>query len=87
MKSISQVNTNHPYSLRSRNELCCRNPKTVKYGTETISSILYLRTEDRPLVPEIIKRRKTLDIFKNKVRKWKPGCYPCKTYLQHVSFI
>ena len=32
-----QVNRNNPYSLRSRNELYCRNRKTVKYGTETIS--------------------------------------------------
>ena len=36
MKNIFQVKTNNPYSLRSRNELYCRNPKTVKYGTETI---------------------------------------------------
>ena len=35
MKSIFQVNTNNAYSLRSRNELYCRNPKTVKYGTES----------------------------------------------------
>ena len=37
IKNIFQVNTNNPHSLRSRNELYCRNPKTVKYGTETIS--------------------------------------------------
>ena len=37
IKNIFQVNTNNPHSLRSHNELYCRNPKTVKYGTETIS--------------------------------------------------
>ena len=39
MKKSFQVNTKNPYSLRSRNELYCRNPKTVKYGTETISYV------------------------------------------------
>ena len=28
MKNIFQVNTNNPRSLKSRNELYCRNPKT-----------------------------------------------------------
>ena len=37
MKNIVQVNTNNPHSLRSRNQLYCRNPKTVKYGTEIMS--------------------------------------------------
>ena len=37
MKNIFQVNTNNPYSLRSRNELYCRHSKTVKHGTEIIS--------------------------------------------------
>ena len=37
MKNVFHLNTNIPYNLRSRSELCCRNPKTVKYGTETIS--------------------------------------------------
>ena len=55
MKNIFQVNTNNPCSLRSRNELYCRNPKRVKYGTETIS---YLATKIWSLVPEMIKSSK-----------------------------
>ena len=84
MKNIFQVNTNNSCSLRSRNEFYCRNPKTVKYGTEIIS---YLAPKIRSLVAEIIKRTKT-DIFKNKIRKWKPGCpcCLCMTNLQHVGF-
>ena len=86
MKNIFQVNTNNPYSLRSRNDFYCRNPKIVKYGTETIS---YLAPKIWPLVPEVIKSSKTLDILKNKIRKWKPDslCRLCKTYLQHAGFI
>ena len=86
MKNIFQVNTNNPYSRRSRSELYCRNLKTVKYGTETIYC---LTPKIWSLVPEIIKSSKTLDIFKNKIRKWKPDC-PCRlcnTNLQRVCFI
>ena len=56
MKSIFQVNTNNPYSLRSRNELYCRNRKIIKYGTEIIS---HLAPKIWSLVPEIIKSSKT----------------------------
>ena len=86
MKNIFQVNINNLYSLRTRDELYCRNPKIVKYGAETIfcfaPKIWYL-------VPEMIKTSKTLDIFKNKIRKWKPDCPRplSKSYLQHVGFI
>ena len=37
MKNVFHFNTNIPYNLRSRSELYSRNPKAVKYGTETIS--------------------------------------------------
>ena len=36
MKNIFQVNINNLDSLRTRDELYCRNPKIVKYGSETI---------------------------------------------------
>ena len=42
--------------------LYCRNPKTVKYGAETIP---YLAPKIWFLVPEIIKSSKALDIFRN----------------------
>ena len=66
LKSIFQVNTNSAYSLRLRNDLYCRNPKTVKYGTETVS---YLAQKIRSLVPDMIKSSKTLGIFKSKQNK------------------
>ena len=66
LKSIFQVNTNSAYSLRLRNDLYCRNPKTVKYGTETIS---YLAQKIRSLVRDMIKSSKTLGIFKSKQNK------------------
>ena len=53
MKNIFQVNTNNSYSLRLGNELYCRNPKTVKYETKTIS---HLPPKIWYLIPEIIKK-------------------------------
>ena len=37
MKNVFHFNTNIPYNPRSRSGLYSRNPKTVKYGTETIT--------------------------------------------------
>ena len=66
MKNIFQVNTNNPYNFRSSSKLDCRNPKIVKYGTETIS---YLAPKIWSLVPEIVKSSKILDIVKNKINR------------------
>ena len=88
---ITMINVFHfytyiPYNLRSRSELYSRNPKTVKYGTETTS---YLAPKIWSLVPNAIKSSKSLDVFKSKIRQWKPDCpcRSCKNYLQHVGFI
>ena len=77
MKNVFHLNTNIPYS---------RNPKTVKYGTETIS---YLAPKIWSLVTNAIKSSKSLDVFKSKIRQWEPDCsfHLCKNYLQHVGFI
>ena len=75
-----------PYNLRTQNDFSNRVPKTVKYGTETIS---FLAPKVWALVPEKRKECSCLEAFKSKIRKWKPDC-PCrffKTYLQHVGFL
>ena len=86
MENVFHFNTNIPYNLRSRSELCRRNPRTVKYGTETTS---YLPPEIWSLVPHAIKSSKSLDVFKSNIRQWEPNspCRLCKNYLQHVIFI
>ena len=71
MKNVFHFNTNIPYNLRSRSELYSRNPKTVKYGTETIS---YLAPKIWSLVPNAIKSSKSFDVFKSKIRQWEPDC-------------
>ena len=71
MKNVFQHNANIPYKFMSRSELYSRNPKTVKYGTETTS---YFPPEIWYLVPNAMKSNKSLDV---KIRQWKPDC-PCR---------
>ena len=83
IKNVFYLNTNIPYNLRSRIELHCRNSKTVKYGTETIS---YFPPTIWSSVPNPIKSRKSLDVFKAKIRQWVPDCpYVRITYNISVS--
>ena len=86
MNSMFNLNENNQYSLRNVFELYSRNPRTVKYGKETIS---YLAPKIWSIVPQTIKEGTSLYSFKAKIRKWKPDC-PCrfcKRYLQHVGFV
>ena len=62
------------YNLRARQELYSRNPKTVRYGKETIS---FLTPKIWAIVPQNIKNCSSLSSFTIIIRKWKPGC-PCR---------
>ena len=73
MKNVFHLSTNIPYKLRSRSELYCRNPRTVKYGTESMS---HLAPKIWSLAPEAINSIKLLDAFKSKIRQGEPDC-PC----------
>ena len=61
MNIVFLVEGSAPYSLRDKNELCSRNPKTVTYGTE---SILSLAPEIWSAVPQKQKKCESLDSFK-----------------------
>ena len=50
------------------------NPKTVRYGRETIS---FLAPKIWAIVPQNIKNCTSLSSFKINIRKWKPDC-PCR---------
>ena len=75
-----------PYNLKIQNDFSSRVPKTVKYGTETIS---LLAPKVWALVPGKLKQCSGLEAFKSKIKKWNPECpyRSCKTYLQHVGFL
>ena len=86
MNSVFNLKENNRYSLRNVYELYSRNPRTVKYSTETIS---YLAPKIWSIVPQTIKESTSIHSFKTKIRKWKPDCpcRLCKRYLQHVDFV
>ena len=86
MNEVFQVKSPAPYYLRDKNELCSRNPKTVAYGTESVS---FMAPKIWSIVPQELKNSQSLYSFKKGIRKWKPNCpcRLCKTYLQHVGFI
>ena len=86
MNSVFNLKENNRYSLKNVYELYIRNPRTVKYGTETIS---YLAPKVLSIVPQPIKESTFIHSFKTKIRKWKPDCpcRLCKRCLQHVGFV
>ena len=86
MGEVFKVNRTLSYNLRTQNDFSSRVPKTVKYGTETIS---FLALKVWALVPEKLKECYCLEAFKSKIRKWKPDCpyRLCKTYLQLIGFL
>ena len=86
MGDIIKPNRPHTYNLRTRQDLYSRNPKTVRYGAETIS---FLAPKIWVIVPEDIKNCTSLSSFKINIRKWKHDCpcRLCKCFLKHVGFI
>ena len=66
MGDIIKLNRSPTYNLRTRQELYSRNPKTVRYGTETIS-ILALKIW--AIVPQNVKNCTSLSSFKINIRK------------------
>ena len=75
------------YELRGNKFLERRRVKSVRYGTESISSLVPKIWE---ILPNEIKDSDTLQIFKAKIKKWVPvecPCRLCKIYLPQVGFI
>ena len=64
-----------------------RNVRTVRYGTD---SLAHLGPKIWSIIPECIKREKTLKSFIKKIREWKPvkcPCRLCKTYIREIGYI
>ena len=73
--------------MRNYNPLTCKNPRTEKFGKDTIE---YLGLKIWDIVPDRIKKSSSLKIFKENIAKWVPSkcpCKLCKTYIPGVGFI
>ena len=86
MNEVFQVKSPAPEYLRDKNELYSRNPKTVAFGTASVS---FMAPKICSIVPQELKNAQSLYSFKKSIRKWEPNCpcWLCKTYLRHVGFI
>ena len=58
---VKMVKSPAPYYLRDKNELYSRNPKTVAYGTESVS---FMAPETWSIVPQELKNSQSLYSFK-----------------------
>ena len=59
MTKVFQIKPPAPYTLRGKNELYCRNPKTVTYGTE---SIPFLASKIWSMVNSTSRNKKSVNI-------------------------
>ena len=86
MKDIFELKE-PPYNLRSEsNHFTRRNVKATYYG---LSSIKHLAPQIWELVPQSLKKCKTLNEFKTEIKSWYPdhcSCRLCKTYIAQLAF-
>ena len=78
---------NLAYNFRNAETLNRTNVSSVKYGTETITS---LGAKIWKILPDGYKELTSLSTFKSKIKNWetdKCPCKLCKTYIQRVGFI
>ena len=75
------------YQLRNARVFSTHNPRTVRYGTETIS---IKAAQLWQLLPDYLKQNKSLSSFKAGIRSCKfefCPCRLCKVYIQNLGFI
>ena len=73
-----------PYNLRSNSVIERQANRSVYFGTESISSLAPKLWE---LIPSEIKRGKSLNIFKEKIKSWTTSKCPCRLFKKHVGNI
>ena len=74
-------------AIRGNSEWVLPKVKKVNNGLETIR---YRGPKTWELVPEDIRKSKTLFTFKEKIRNWKPlgcNCRLCKTYVRGLGYV
>ena len=85
MNDIFSLKESETYS--SRFPFKPRNIISVSYGTETLS---FMGPKIWALIPNDLKKVKSLPQFKKKIKLWKPDkcpCRMCKTYIVGLGFV
>ena len=86
LNEIFKFEKNPVYNLRSGENIKTTNPRTTYYGTESITR---LGAKIWNLIPNDIKELSSLELFKQRIKQWKPNCpcRICKVYIRNVGFI
>ena len=74
-------------AIRGNNDWVLPKVKNVNTGLETIR---YRGPKTWELVPKEIKKSKTLSVFKDKIKEWKPSgctCRLCKIYVKNMGYV
>ena len=82
MKEVFEIVEGSPYALRNELKLKSRKINCVRYGIETVS---FVGARFWNSLPSDFKERKSLELFKSKIKNCIPENCPCKlceTYLQ-----
>ena len=74
------------YNLRSQTDFGGYCVNTNRFG---LNSLKFFAAKVWNIVPLEIKNSDSGEVFKSKIRKWKPNCscYLCKTYINNIGFI
>ena len=75
------------YNVRQISEFSRPLVKSVYHGSESLS---FLRPKIWDMLPDDYKDIDNLNIFKNKIKKWKPEncpCRLCKVYINSIGFV
>ena len=86
MNSIFEIK-NIESNLRNKNNFKSRRIDSVRCG---IDSLTYLGPKIWNIVPEDIKKSKSLNVFKTKIKKWILGdcpCRLCRQFIQNLGYI
>ena len=87
MKDVLPPSENLCYNTRNKRTFHSRNIRTAHFGSEKLS---HLAPKTWELVPEEIKKLKSVASIKNAIKKWKPANCPCclrRTYIFQVGFV
>ena len=74
-------------AIRGNSDWVLPKVKTVNKGLETIR---YMGPKTWGLVPEAIRKSKSLSAFKDQIKYWRPTgctCRLCKTYIKDLGYL
>ena len=75
------------YNLRTQTDFIKPSTNTTRYG---LKSLNFFASKMWDMIPDEIKSSSTVEIFKNKIRKWWPtdcDCHICRTYVSKLGYI